>query len=178
MGADCGVSHNTVRAWLSVLEAGFVVFQLQPHHENFRKRLVKTPKLYFYDSGLLVRLLGVEAPAQLRAHPQRGAIFENWVVVELLKARLNRGDDPRLFFWRDNVGHEIDVVRDRGTRLDGWETKSGMTYVPEWSAELARWGRLAGKKAGTLHVVYGVHPKRFISPGLFASIPRTSSAPR
>ena len=155
LGADSGVSHNTVRAWMSVLEAGFVVFQLPPHHQNFRKRLVKTPKLYFYDSGLLVRLLGIEEPAQLRAHPLRGAVFENWVVVELLKACLNRGEEPQLFFWRDNVGNEVDVLRDRGTRLHAWECKSGMTYVPEWAAGLANWGRLAAKKAGTLHLVYG-----------------------
>ena len=155
LGADCGVSHNTVRAWLSVLEAAFVIFQLQPHHENFRKRLVKTPKLYFYDSGLLVRLLGIEETAQLRAHPLRGAIFENWTVVELLKARLNRGLEPRLFFWRDNVGHEIDVLREAGARFHAWECKSGMTFVAEWTAGLTYWGRLAGKKAGTLHLVYG-----------------------
>jgi hypothetical protein len=155
LGADCGVSHNTVRAWLSVLEAGFVVFQLQPHHENFRKRLVKTPKLYFHDTGLLVRLLGIEHAAQLRVHPLRGAIFENWVVLELLKARVNRGEEPRLFFWRDNVGHEIDVVRDTGPVLDAWECKSGMTYVPEWAEGLTNWSRLAGRKAGILHVVYG-----------------------
>jgi len=155
LGADCGVSHNTVRAWLSVLEAGFVVFRLQPHHQNFRKRIVKTPKLYFYDSGLLVRLLGIEAPAQLRAHPLRGAVFENWVVVELLKAHLNRGEEARLFFWRDHVGHEVDVLRDSGTTLQAWECKSGMTFVPEWTAGLAHWGGLAGAKAGALHLVYG-----------------------
>lgn len=155
LGADCGVSHNTVRAWLSVLEAGFVVFQLPPHHENFRKRLVKTSKLYFYDPGLLVRLLGIEEPAQLRAHPLRGAIFENGVVVELLKACLNRGEEPRLFFWRDSVGHEIDVLRESGSRLHAWECKSGMTFVPEWGAGLVRWDQLAGRKAGTLHLVYG-----------------------
>jgi hypothetical protein len=155
LGADCGVSHNTARAWLSVLEAGFVVFRLPPHHQNFRKRLVKTPKLYFYDSGLLVRLLGVETPKQLHAHPLRGAVFENWVVVELLKASLNRGEEPGLFFWRDNVGHEVDVLRDGGARLAAWECKSGMTFVPEWTAGLAYWQALAGAKAGALHVVYG-----------------------
>ena len=155
LGADCGVSHNTVRAWLSVLEAGFVVLRLPPHHESFRKRVVKTPKLYFHDVGLLARLLGIETPAQLRAHPLRGAIFENWVVVELLKAHLNRGEDPRLFFWRDNVGQEIDVLREHGGRLRAWECKSGMTFVSEWTTGLVKWSRLAGPKAGTLHLVYG-----------------------
>jgi predicted AAA+ superfamily ATPase len=155
LGADCGVSHNTVRAWLSVLEVGFVVFRLQPHHANFRKRLVKTPKLYFYDSGLLVRLLGIDALDQLRVHPLRGAVFENWVCVELLKACLNRGQEPGLFFWRDNVGHEVDFLRDAAARLHAWECKSGRTYVPEWAHELEYWRRLAGSKAGDLYIVYG-----------------------
>lgn len=155
LGADCGVSHNTVRAWLSVLEAGFVVFQLAPHHENFRKRLVKTPKLYFHDTGLLSRLLGVEAPAQLGTHPLRGAIFENWVIVERMKAHLNRGEEARFFFWRDNVGQEVDLLHERGGRLDAWECKSGMTVASDWTAGLAKWRQLAGSKAGRLHVVYG-----------------------
>lgn len=155
LGADCGVSHNTIRAWLSVLEMGFVVFRLQPHHESFRKRLVKMPKLYFYDSGLLVRLLGLETSDQLRVHPLRGAVFENWVCTELLKASLNQGQEPRLFFWRDNVGHEVDLLREVGARLHAWECKSGMTYVPEWSQGLEYWKALAESKAGNLHVVYG-----------------------
>ena len=155
LGSDCGVSHNTVRAWLSVLEAGFVLFQLQPHHENFRKRLVRTPKLYFYDTGLLVRLLGIDSPAQLSTHSLRGAIFENWVVTELLKARVNKGQEPRLFFWRDNVGQEIDILHERGGRLDAWECKSGRTFVTEWASSLVKWGNLAGAKAGKLQLAYG-----------------------
>ena len=155
LGADSGISHNTVRAWLGVLEAGFVVFLLQPYHENFRKRLVKTPKLYFYDTGLLCRMLAIESPGQLLTHPSRGAVFENWVVVELLKGFLNRGDEPRLYFWRDSAGHEVDILRVAGSHLDVWECKSGMTYVPDWFEELSYWKKLAGKKAGQLHVVYG-----------------------
>lgn len=155
LGADCGVSHNTARGWLSVLEAGFVLFKLRPHHENFRKRIVKTPKLYFYDTGLLVRLLGIETPAQLQGHASRGAIFENWVVVERLKSQLNRGDEPRLSFWRDNVGQEIDLVEGRGGKLHPWECKSGMTFVPEWTTGLSKFVRLAGRKAGRPRLVYG-----------------------
>jgi uncharacterized protein len=155
LGADTGVSHNTVRAWLSVLEAGYVVRLLQPHSANFRKRLVKTPKLYFYDAGLLVRLLGVETPAQLHSHPLRGAVFENWAVMELFKARLNCGREPRGYFWRDNVGHEVDYLQEEATRLDAWEFKSGKTYTPEWADGLKYWAQLAGKRAGKLHIVYG-----------------------
>jgi predicted AAA+ superfamily ATPase len=155
LGADTGVSHNTVRAWLSVLEAGYVVRLLQPHSANFRKRLVKTPKLYFYDVGLLVRLLGVETPAQLHSHPLRGAVFENWAILELVKARLNRGREPGGFFWRDNVGHEVDYLQEDATRIDAWEFKSGKTFAPEWAAGLQYWARLAGKRTGKLRVIYG-----------------------
>ena len=105
--------------------------------------------------GLSAAALGIETPAQLHFHPLRGAIFENWVVVEFLKAHLNRGEESRLFFWRDNVGQEIDVLREHGARLRAWECKSGMTFVPEWTAGLAKWSRLAGPKAGALHLVYG-----------------------
>ncbi|MCK4818083.1 ATP-binding protein, partial [bacterium] len=91
LGDDCGITHNTARAWLSVLQAGFIVFLLRPHHKNFNKRLVKRPKLYFYDSGLLCYLLGIDIPQSLAIHAFRGQIFETWVVGELLKGRFNRG---------------------------------------------------------------------------------------
>ncbi|MBN1360900.1 MAG: ATP-binding protein [Sedimentisphaerales bacterium] len=155
LGADCGISHGTVRAWLSVLEAGFVVTLLRPHHENFRKRLVKAPKLYFLDTGLLVRLLQIETPDQLKIHPLRGAVFENWVLAELLKSYLNRGQPAQMYFWRDQAGHEVDLVRDSGSHLDAWECKSGMTYNTEWAESLDFWRRLAGPRAGRLNLVYG-----------------------
>ena len=155
LGADCGISHGTVRAWLSVLEAGFILMLLKPHHENFRKRLVKASKLYFLDTGLLTRLLNIETPDQLKVHPLRGAVFENWVLVELLKSYLNRGQESQIFFWRDHIGHEVDLLRDCGTRLDVWECKSGMTYNTEWSQGLDYWSRLAGSRTGRLNLVYG-----------------------
>ncbi|MBM3853844.1 MAG: ATP-binding protein [Verrucomicrobia bacterium] len=155
LGADCGVTHNTVRAWLGVLQAGYVVRLLQPHSANFRKRLVKTPKLYFCDPGLHVRLLGVETPAQLHSHPLRGSVFENWVIMELHKQRLNAGREPRGYFWRDNVGHEVDFLQEEAARLDAWEIKSGQTYTPDWADGLNYWARLAGRTAGKLRVVYG-----------------------
>ena len=110
LGADCGVHHNTIRSWLSLLETSYLAFRLQPHFSNFRKRLVKSPKLYFCDVGLAARLLEIENESQLARHPLRGALFENWCVVELLKARLNRGLSPNLYFWRNHVGMEIDVI--------------------------------------------------------------------
>lgn len=155
IGSDCGVSHNTVRAWLSVLEASFVIHLLRPHHENFRKRLVKAPKLYFYDTGLLLRLLALDTPQQLHTYSMRGPVFENWVFTELLKAGVNRGVEPRLYFWRDSTGHEVDILRDGGARLDAWECKSGLTVVREWAIELEYWQKLAGRKAGALRIAYG-----------------------
>lgn len=177
LGADAGISHATVRAWLSVLEAGFVVMLLKPHHENFRKRLVKSPKLYFLDTGLLVRLLQIETPDQLKVHPLRGAVFENWVLVELLKSYLNRGQEPQMFFWRDHVGHEVDFLRDRGSRLDAWECKSGLTYNAEWTAGFDYWSRLAGARAGRLNIVYGGRESftyRGIQVAGWADVPATA----
>ena len=155
IGADAGVSHNTVRGWLGVLEAGFILFRLQPSLSNLRKRLVKTPKLYFYDTGLLSRLLGVVTAEQLVQHPLRGAIFENWVLVEALKAIRNRGGEPDVAFWRDALGHEVDIVRREGDRTDAWECKSGATYVPEWATALNYWRGHAGAGRHSMAVVYG-----------------------
>ena len=108
LAADCGISHNTAKAWLSVLEAGFIVMPLRPHFGNFGKRLVKTPKLYFLDQGLAAWLLEIREADQLRAHPLRGALFESWVIIELLKARTNARLPSNLYFWRDRGGLEMD----------------------------------------------------------------------
>jgi predicted AAA+ superfamily ATPase len=155
LGADCGVHHATVRSWLSILETSYILFRLHPHHRNFRKRLVKTPKLYFFDTGTAARLLGIESEAQLGTHPLRGALFENWAVVELLKARLNRGASRNLYFWRNHRGVEIDVVLDHGTTLLPVEVKSGATVASDWLGNLEEWTRLAGKAAEPAWLLYG-----------------------
>ena len=155
LGADCGVHHNTIRSWLSVLETSYLVFRLQPHFRNFRKRLVKTPKLYFVDTGLAAQLLGIENEQQLATHPLRGALFENWCVVELLKLRLNRGMSPNLHFWRNNAGIEIDVIVDHGAKLLPVEIKSGATVASDWFAGMKKWQALAGDKSQRGFVVYG-----------------------
>lgn len=135
LGADAGLTHNTARAWLSVLETSYITLRLPPLHVNLRKRLVKTPKLLFYDSGLLCYLLGIREPEQVRLHPLRGAIFETWVVTEILKARLHRGLPASAWFYRDAKGEKIDLVIDGGDRLLLVEAKSGQT-IPEdaWPA--------------------------------------------
>ena len=127
LAADAGINHNTARSWLSVLEAGFIVTLLQPHHNNFNKRLVKAPKLYFWDVGLACHLLGIEQPSQVTHHPLVGALFETFVVTELMKQRLNRVRDPRLYFWRDNAGHEVDLLHDAQEGIMPVEIKLGAT---------------------------------------------------
>jgi len=155
LGADCGINHGTARQWLSILEASYVVFRLPPHFRNFRKRIVKSPKLYFYDTGLAVRLLRVERAEQLFSHPLRGALFESWVVSELVKGRYNRWKEPNFYFWRENNGLEVDVLVDQAGRLTPIEIKSGATVSSDWLQGLHRWHQLAGELAGEARLVYG-----------------------
>lgn len=155
LAGECGISHNTARAWVSVLEASYIVHLLQPHHQNFNKRLVKTPKLYFYDPGLAAWLLGLQSVEQLTIHPQRGALFETWVLSELLKARFNRALASNLYFWRDRSGHEVDVVIEQGPTLVPVEVKSGQTVVPDFFESLKSWTEIAGEAGGRPWLVYG-----------------------
>ncbi|WP_028323819.1 ATP-binding protein [Desulfatirhabdium butyrativorans] len=152
---DCGISHNTARAWISILEASYILFLLPPHHRNFNKRLVKTPKLYFYDAGLAAWLLGVQNADQLSIHPQRGALFETWVIGELLKGRYNRALPSNLFFWRDNTGNEVDVIIDQGLKLISIEIKSGHTINADYFSSLRKWLSWAGAEAGDPYLIYG-----------------------
>jgi hypothetical protein len=155
LASDCGVTHNTAKAWLSVLEASYIVHLLQPHHRNFDKRLVKTPKLYFCDTGLACWLLGIRAPAQLDSHAQRGALFETWAVGELLKARYNRGLESNLYFWRDRSGNEVDVLIDEGDKLAPVEIKAGQTISGDYFRGLERWQAMAKKISGKPWLLYG-----------------------
>ena len=152
---DCGVSHKTIGAWLSVLEAGYIVFLLRPHHQNFGKRLVKTPKLYFHDTGLAAHLMGIRDSAHLSIHSARGALFENFVISELQKRRYNQGLASNLYFWRNNTGEEVDVLIEHGDKLMPVEIKSGQTFTSDFLAGLNKWARYAGDKALPAHLVYG-----------------------
>ncbi len=138
LGADAGVSQPTAREWISVLEASYLIHLLRPFHRNLGKRLVKTPKLHFVDSGLLCFLLGIRTPAELDRHPLRGAVFESWVVSEVLKSRLHRGVPPGLSFYRDQPGLEVDLVVEDGRRVDSIEIKSGQTVAPDSLASLVK----------------------------------------
>lgn len=127
LAADAGTSQSTAKAWLSVLETGFIVFRLPPLHANIRKRLVKMPKLHFHDTGLACWLLGIRNANQLKKHPLRGAIFETWVVSEVLKHRTNRGERGGVFFYRDQHGTEADLVIESGNGRVLVEAKAGQT---------------------------------------------------
>lgn len=127
---DCGISQPTAKAWLSILEASFIVFRLPPFHANLRRRLTKMPKLHFYDTGLVCWLLGVRAPEQLDTHPLRGAIFETWVVSEIVKQRINRGEFDGLSFYRDADKNEVDLVTESPTETLLVEAKSTQTPSP------------------------------------------------
>jgi predicted AAA+ superfamily ATPase len=152
---DCGITHNTVKSWVSVLEASYIVHLLPPHHQNFKKRLVKTPKLYFLDTGLATWLLGIQNSEQLATHVQRGALFESWVISELLKARYNAGQTSNLYFWRDRSGHEVDLLIDHGAHLSPLEIKCGQTINTDYFKGLDFWRKLAGETTGQAWLVYG-----------------------
>ncbi len=155
LAADCGISQPTARQWLTVLQASHLVTLLAPYHRNFGKRLVKTPKLYFLDTGLLCWLLRIGTPEDLQIHPARGAVFETWVVSETLKHRHNLGLPPELYFWRDNHGLEVDLVFEHAGRLHSVEIKSGTTYGSDWMVPARRWRQAAGSNAAPTLLVYG-----------------------
>ncbi len=160
LAMDASVSVTTARAWISVLEAGFITRLLPPFHENFNKRLVKTPKLHLVDPGLMCRLLAIRSPEEVALHPLRGAIFETLVVGELIKAFLNAGEDPPLFFWRDRSGHEVDVIVDMGIRRIPIEIKATEIVRDDDTSPVRRWMRIA--KASRTGVV--IHSGDVTSP--------------
>jgi predicted AAA+ superfamily ATPase len=155
LAADCGITHTTAKRWLTVLEASYVVTLLQPHHRNFNKRLVRTPKLYFLDTGLLCHLLQIESAKALELHAMRGAVFENWVITETLKHRYNQGLPAQLYFWRDNHGTEIDLLFEHAGLLHAVEMKSGTTFASDWPHACDKFLSYAGAEAAKPTIIYG-----------------------
>ena len=133
---DCGIAQPTANAWMNLLEASYVVKRIAPYYRNFGKRLVKAPKLYFLDTGLCAWLLGITSEKDMATHYARGALFETWVVTEALKWRAVRGDKQPIYFWRDNIGNEIDLLLEQGGGITLVEVKSGQTYQDEWQRAL------------------------------------------
>lgn len=155
LAGECGISHNTARDWMSVLEASFLVFRLQPYHENFNKRIVKQPKLFFYDSGLVCALLGLQDHGQLAQHYLRGSIFESFVVSELVKARWIAGLSGSGHFWRDRRGHEVDYLFETAAGVVPVEIKSGETIRGSMFEGLGYWSKLTGEETGDGYLIYG-----------------------
>ena len=154
LATECGVSVNTAKGWLSILEASYIIFRLRPHYKNFNKRLVKMPKLYFYDTGLACYLLGLQNTEQLLSHYMRGEVFENFVIAELVKARINSGQETNLYFWRDHKGLEVDCIVDKGGELAAIECKSGRTVTFSFFDNLNKWSTLAAGDSTGKVVVY------------------------
>lgn len=154
LASDTGISHTTARAWLSALEASYIVFLLQPLHENISKRLIKSPKLYFYDVGLASFLIGIENARQVATHPLRGSLFENLVVMEVIKHRLNSAAVVNLSFFRDSAGNEVDLVLSRGQHVFPIEIKAGETVNDEYFRNLIKFTRLFPKAGSDGAVVY------------------------
>ncbi|MFC1806946.1 ATP-binding protein [Candidatus Omnitrophota bacterium] len=152
---DCGITHNTAKSWLSILELSFIIHLLRPHYKNFNKRLIKMPKLYFYDIGLVSTLLGIENVKQMETHPLKGNLFESFVITELLKKRHNAGLESNLYFWKDKTGHEIDCIIEKSNKLKAVEIKSGKTYSVEYFKNLAYWKTLSKSTTKDLSVIYG-----------------------
>ncbi len=153
LSIDAGVSPVTVKRWISLLAASYIIFLLKPHSRNFNKRLVKTPKLYFYDTGLLCYLLGIRSAKNLELHSQRGAIFETYIISELCKSCFNAGVEPPMYYWRDAQGHEVDLIIEDGENLYPIEIKSGQTVAGSMMSGLDYWRKLDGNDSGML--IYG-----------------------
>ena len=151
---DCGMTHNTAKAWISILEATYIVFLLRPHHKNFNKRLIKMPKLYFYDTGLACFLLGLTHQKEVATHYLRGALFENLIISEIMKYRLNRGEEPNCYFWRDKTGNEIDCLLESSRGLVPIEIKAGHTINQDYFSGINYWSNLSGAAPSSAYVVY------------------------
>jgi predicted AAA+ superfamily ATPase len=147
---DAGLDYKTVQSWLTIMQASYIVFQLPPYYKNFNKRIVKTSKLYFYDTGLACYLLGITRADQLQTHPLKGPLFENFIISELLKNRNNVGARNNLFYFRDSAGNEIDVLIDNGASQIPIEIKAGETINQDFFKGLKYWSKLTGQQDGLL----------------------------
>ncbi len=155
LGQEAGISHATASSWISLMEASYIIFLLNPHHRNFNKRIVKSPKLYFYDTGLACSLLGITSTKQIETHYLRGPLFENLVIADLFKNYANIGIESPLFFWRDKTGHEIDLLIESGENLRPVEIRSARTVSQEFFKDLNYYNNLSEKNNKPSVVVYG-----------------------
>lgn len=152
---DCGIPLRTANAWLSLLQESYVIFLLQPYYKNFSKRIVKTPKLYFYDTGLASSLLGIESAEQLHSHYLRGGLIECYLISDFYKQFYNQAKKPHIYFWRDNHGHEIDCLIERGSTMYPIEIKSGKTVTDDYFKAITYWNNLTDTNSESSYIIYG-----------------------
>lgn len=150
LSVNVGVDIKTLQSWVGILESSFIIYLLRPHHRNFNKMIVKRPKLFFYDSGLVCSLLEITSLEHLANHPLLGQLFENMVVSELVKFRTHRGRDVNYFYWRDKTGHEVDIIVENTDRLIPVEIKTSATFHPDFLKNLHFWMKLSGEQSGIL----------------------------
>lgn len=155
LAKDCGISQPTAKAWISALESSYIVFQLYPYHKNFSKRIVKTPKLYFYDSGLLLHLLKISTIEQIQTHSIKGNLFENMMIAEFVKRMHHSNNLQDIWFWRDSAGHEVDLLIDLGLQLQIVEMKAGITVMPDMFNGLQWFEETTGLSNMKKLLVYG-----------------------
>ena len=153
LGNDAGIADKTVKHWLSILETCYLIHYVRPHIAKFGKRLVKMPKLYMTDVGVAAALLGIQSAEQMQVHPLRGALFETLVVNEFLKTRCNLGLREPLYFWRDNIGTEVDVIMERGREIAAVEIKSGSSVASDAFGNLKKWQKYATDR-GSFTAIY------------------------
>lgn len=152
---ECGISVPTAKSWISILEASYICYILEPDWNNFAKRLVKTPKLYFYDTGLACSLLEIKDAGQIETHFLRGSLFENMVINSFIKQAWNQGMEADLRFWRDSQGNEVDLLQYGCESPVAYEIKSSSTYSPDFFKGLSKWASLSGVATDSLNVIYG-----------------------
>lgn len=156
LAVSCGINERTVESWLSILEASYIIFLLQPHHKNFNKRIIKTPKLYFYDTGLACALLGIKLLEEFSLSSVKGNLFESLIIADFYKQFYNSGSQPSLYFWRDKNGYiEIDCLMDRAGQLTPLEIKSGETISNMFFESLKKWHELAKTNMEDGYIIYG-----------------------
>ena len=152
---DAGVSHKTAKAWLSLLELSMIIYLLKPYHQNFGKRVVKMPKIYFFDTGLLCNLLNITDASQVKSHYLKGGIFESFIITEILKYRYNNAQNPNIYFWRDKLGNEVDLILEQADKTIAVEIKSGATITKDYFKSLKYYKKLAGETVANMYVIYG-----------------------
>jgi len=166
---DAGISPNTAKSWLSILESSYILYRLQPYHRNFNKRLIKSPKLYFYDTGVACSLLGIREQEQVNLHYMKGSLFENLILNEFIKRSFNRGENRQPYYWQDNHGKEIDCLLVNGERVTAVEIKSGKTISTSYFENLNYWRSLAALPENQEYVVYGGEQSMQTSAGTLIS---------